>query len=488
MITLVDLSAIFWAGAQLWYIFVFSFLETTDEAQKAICQQTEQRFTNRFAIPVLCLFFLANIGVLIGQRLSITHGQWIAALNPFLLAHLVTQGHLGTYWIAREVLCCVALLLSLAAMFTKGRLPWLKDFMLWLQFVCALFLLAAITLSGNAATTNNDIVVYAVLIDFLHLTAASLWIGGMIYISVVYLSILKRYPMITRTRSLLRVLSHYSPLAFAGVGIMAISGPLNTTTRMSSLNQLLSTLYGRTLIVKVLVVGALLISSALHVLLIRPRLTRSLKEYDRATHTVQIEVGQQDSIPEMVQKPIADSKRKALERSIGQQTWTATTVMRWEPALGVLVLVCTSLLTVFSGTLQPATLPVPASQTIAQPETIPTQTISTKPFTTTAKTQDQKFQVKLSVNPNTFGTNTFTITILDNDGKVVPSSQVHVMLYITMLDMDMGTDRANLQPDGKGHFSTQADLGMGGNWRVRIEIRTTDTTLHNATVQFYTPF
>jgi hypothetical protein len=34
-----------------------------------------------------------------------------------------------------------------------------------------------------------------------------------------------------------------------------------------------------------------------------------------------------------------------------------------------------------------------------------------------------------------------------------------------MLDMDMGTDSLNLQPDGKGNFSARGDLSMGGNWQ-----------------------
>lgn len=483
MITLVDLAAIFWAGGQLWSIFVFPFIETTDEEQQAINRQTEQRFNDRFALPVLCLFLLANIGVLIGQTLGVTDGQLIPAMNPALLAGLVTQGHFGTYWIAREVLCIAAIALSIAGMLARGRVRGLTQLLPWLQFVITLFLLAAVTLSGHAAATNNDIVVYAVLIDFLHLTAAALWIGGMIYISVVYLPVLKRYPLLPRTRSLLTVLSHYSPLAFVGVGIMAITGPLNATTRMSGLNQLFSTIYGRALIVKVLLVGALLITSALHVLLMRPRLKRSLTDYDRATNTVQIGISLQDGELESTQKPVADSKQKILERSIGQQAWTLSNVVRWEPALGVLVLVCTGLLTVFSGTLQPIAPPASASQAVVQPMKIPA-----KPFTTTVKTKDQKFQVKLSVDPNHFGTNTFTTTILDQNGRVVPDSQVGVSLYTTMLDMDMGTDAVNLQPDGKGHFSAQGDLGMGGNWEIRIEIRTADTKLHGATIRLYTPF
>jgi len=54
--------------------------------------------------------------------------------------------------------------------------------------------------------------------------------------------------------------------------------------------------------------------------------------------------------------------------------------------------------------------------------------------------------------------------------------------------MDMGTDSVNLRPDGKGHFSSPGDLSMGGDWQIRIQIRTPDNTLHETKVKLFTPF
>jgi copper transport protein len=131
---------------------------------------------------------------------------------------------------------------------------------------------------------------------------------------------------------------------------------------------------------------------------------------------------------------------------------------------------------VFAGTLQP-TVANPAQQQ---------QTAPAKPFITTVKTTDNQFTINLTVSPNRFGTNVFTVSVLDSHGA--PDTRVGVSIYTTMLDMDMGTDTVNLQPDGKGHFSAQGDLSMSGNWKLRIEIRTVESTLHEATVQMLTPF
>src|SRR2546423_15061670 len=132
-------------------------------------------------------------------------------------------------------------------------------------------------------------------------------------------------------------------------------------------------------------------------------------------------------------------------------------------------------MTVFVGTLPPTAT--------AQPQ--PTGTA--RAFHTTVKTADGKFTIALTVNPNTAGPNVFTVSVIENStGK--PTTNVGVSLYTTHLDMDMGTDTVNLQPDGKDHFSAPGDLVMGGDWQIRIQIRTPENTLHEATVKVLTPY
>ncbi len=160
---------------------------------------------------------------------------------------------------------------------------------------------------------------------------------------------------------------------------------------------------------------------------------------------------------------------------MAKKTKRMTAILRWEPVLGVAVLVCVGLMNVFAGTLSPTAA--------AQPQ--PTGTA--KAYHTTVKTTDGKFTIALTVNPNTAGPNVFTVSVIENStGK--PTTDVGVSLYTTHLDMDMGTDTVNLQPDGKGHFSATGDLVMGGHWQLRIQVRTPDNTLHEATVKEPVPF
>ena len=166
---------------------------------------------------------------------------------------------------------------------------------------------------------------------------------------------------------------------------------------------------------------------------------------------------------------------KLREERLTRGTLRLMKILRWEPVLGVAVLVCVGLLNVFGGTLLPATT--------TQPQTV----VQSKPFNTSFQTRDDKFTVTLNINPNRFGMNVFTVSVVDNKTHT-PTTNVGVSLYTTMLDMDMGTDSINLLPDGKGHFSANGDLSMSGHWQVRIQIRTSDNTLHEAKVDFSTPF
>jgi len=116
----------------------------------------------------------------------------------------------------------------------------------------------------------------------------------------------------------------------------------------------------------------------------------------------------------------------------------------------------------------------------------PSQPTETAAFHTILKTTDGQFVVQFSVTPNRLGLNVFTVGVKDaSSGKPAPKMQTQ--LSTTMLDMDMGTDQVDLQPNGHGQYSAQGTLSMGGHWEIRILLRTPDATLHEASVTLDTP-
>lgn len=496
-ITLAEIAAIFWVGAQFWANFVLQPSAEKYQEEQGLNTQVERRFESRFSLPTLILLLLANLGVLYGQVLTLTGNNWSAALNWQLLSTQATSGRFGTYWSARVLVLFLALLLSLYMLVSRRRPRVVNATLPLVNLFLGVALFVAMTLSGHAAAVSALLLPYSVVADWLHLVASALWIGGMFYILLVYLPVLKARSLNERARSLLAVLPQYSPLAIAGVVLLSITGPLNATFHLTSLEQFFTTAYGRALVVKIALVGALLLTSAYHVVWLRPRMKREYQKYTYAKERLEKDRGGEERSGEATttsseDTSTAESRQKSSrllaqqvklrEGRLTRQTTLLERVLAWEPWLGVALLVCVGLMNVFAGTLT-------STSAAASPVSSGPSGSVTRPFVGTAKTSDGKYSVTLNISPNQFGTNVFTVqvTALSN-GKQLGANEAGVTVYTTMLDMAMGTDNVNLQPDGKGGFSGSGDLAMGGNWGIKVQVRTPDNTLHEASFKIYTPF
>jgi putative copper export protein/methionine-rich copper-binding protein CopC len=487
MVTLVDLGAIFWAAGLLWVNFVLQPVSERQREEQTLNWQVEQRFEQRFSLPVLLGLLLANLGVLYGQVLTLTGNNWTAALNMHLLLEQGTSGRFGTYWLMRMAVLLLAVLVSLAMLMWKQRPGAIKRALPLLNLFLASLLLLALTMSGHAAAVSSDVLPYSVIIDWLHLMAASLWIGGMLYILLIYLPVLNSRAHPERARSLLAVLPRYSVLAIAGVLLMSVTGPFTASFHLNSLDQLLTTAYGRTLVVKSALVGALLLTSAYHVLWLRPRMKKEYRKYTYARErqekaVARAEVLHRETEVQVSQKhggSLLAQQVKLREGRLAQRTSRLMRVLRWEPWLGVAVLLCVGLLNIFASTLTPA---------LAQPQTPPNGTAAGG-FHQSTQTSDSKYTVTLSISPNRFGTNVFAVQVIEiSTGKQLNANQVGVTVSTIMLDMDMGATSTDLQSDGKNGFRASIDFPMGGNWRIDVRLHTLDNTLHTASFKIYTPF
>lgn len=505
MVTLVELAATFWVGAQLWLNFVLPTSAEKHSEEQNLNTQIEQRFTRRFSLPTLVLLLLANLGVLYGQVLTLTGNNWSAALSFSLLSAQASSGRFGTYWLLRVGVILVALIVNIYMLLSKERPRLVEQALPLFNLFLGSVLFIAMTMSGHAAAVSDVLVPYSVVLDWLHLLGSALWVGGMVVILLLYLPLLKVRPSNERARSLLAILPQFSPLAIVGVAILAITGPLNTTFHLTSIDQFISTAYGRTLVIKILLVGGLFITSAYHVFWLRPRLKKEYLKYTYAKgrlermqaqassavveDTPEVVAGSAEGTSETASR--TDGRTASEQRMLAKQvklrgerltrkTNGMARVLRWEPWMGVAVIVCVGLLNVFAGTLTPAATPVPQNGT---------SSTASAPFNGTAQTSDGKYSVTLNVTPNRFGTNVFTVHVTNvQTGQPLGADQAGVTVYTTMLDMSMGTDSVDLQPDGKGGFSASGDLAMGGNWGLQVQVRTLDNTLHEASFKIYAPF
>jgi copper transport protein len=144
-------------------------------------------------------------------------------------------------------------------------LCWVSD-RLWLRWpalVLSLLLASGLSLSGHQATEPNGYP-FTRLADWLHLVAASVWVGGL---ATLALCVWPAAPELRR-----RAFLGFSRLAVVLVGVMVLAGAYLALVRLPELSDLWSTHYGHVLLVKVWIVAFALAWGGLHHFVVRPRL------------------------------------------------------------------------------------------------------------------------------------------------------------------------------------------------------------------------
>jgi copper transport protein len=211
MITLVELGAVFWVGASLWQLFVLGPSAEDHTHLEDTNRQVQQRYARRFALPTLLVLLLANLGVLAGQAITVTGGNWASAFAPTLLGSLVTSGRFGTFWLVRVIVILLALRLALYPWQLRQRPQRVNTLLSWAKLILGLGLFIAIAMSSHAAAVSPNVLIYALLADWLHLVAAALWVGGMFYIATSYVPVQRKFPIPEQAR-----LSPHCPTTLPG--------------------------------------------------------------------------------------------------------------------------------------------------------------------------------------------------------------------------------------------------------------------------------
>lgn len=134
---------------------------------------------------------------------------------------------------------------------------------LWLALALSLAVAAGFSLSGHSASEPNSSI-YSVTADWVHIAAASIWIGGLVMLAWVGW----RLDRDERIESFVR----FSRLATILVGVVLVAGVYLGLLRLTTPSDLWTTAYGRILSVKITLVAVALAWGAAHRLLVRPRL------------------------------------------------------------------------------------------------------------------------------------------------------------------------------------------------------------------------
>ena len=161
----------------------------------------------------------------------------------------------------------IAMTLGFALVAALVFLAWLTDrtVLLWPAFILALGFASGLSLSGHSAADAGASWKSQVA-DWAHLSAASLWIGGLIQLALVVWPLM---PDLRRDAFLA-----FSRLATVCVGVLLLAGIYLAILRLPQLNDLWTTSYGEILLVKIGLVSLAFAWGALHKLVAVPAVAR----------------------------------------------------------------------------------------------------------------------------------------------------------------------------------------------------------------------
>ena len=110
-----------------------------------------------------------------------------------------------------------------------------------------------------------------VIITWIHLTSAAIWVGGSLFIGAVLAPILKTmsYSLEERLQMMIRVGRRFNKIAIPSLIILIGTGIYNSYSFFNNFELLFSTSYGNLLTIKIILVMALIITYIIHVRIIR---------------------------------------------------------------------------------------------------------------------------------------------------------------------------------------------------------------------------
>ena len=216
--------------------------------------------------------------------LAISQAQTAGSLSPASFWSVVANSRFGYLLLSRDIL---AIALSVAIWNVhawnepSNRRRWLT-----LLFVIA----APIPYALNShASTGSIGTQTAIVADWLHLSAASLWIGGLMAVVAGFVA-LRRFSLEQRRAVYAEAIPRISTVAISSVIVLAITGFYASWLQIGNLSSLWHTTYGHTLIVKLALLVPLLILGGINLLIIGPRMKQGESVVRLFGRTVALEV------------------------------------------------------------------------------------------------------------------------------------------------------------------------------------------------------
>ncbi|MDR4985102.1 copper resistance protein [Bacillus cereus] len=179
--------------------------------------------------------------------------SWLEALDPFLLKETLQLSVFGYVWITQMALISMLMIVTYFAV----KREKLSSFKVW-SIPIVLFIGLLVMKAFNSHAYGLKFKEIAVIMDFLHLFAASLWVGGL---SSIILLLRKEDDKWTMYWDAIK---RFSPWATGAVIVILLTGLFNSTFFIPTIHSLFDTKYGLALLAKILLFVCMGILGIIH--------------------------------------------------------------------------------------------------------------------------------------------------------------------------------------------------------------------------------
>jgi copper transport protein len=254
----------------------------------------------------------------------------------------------------------------------------------------------------------------AIPVDWIHIAAGAVWIGGLIGLLVIAAS--------HRVAGLVRVVPRFSNVAFVSVLALIAAGIGNSLFHLPTLASLWETSYGKMVLIKIGVLAVAMLVASGNLLRNAPRLRAAERR------------------PDLVEGAASSLRR----------------LVSVEVVLVVGIIFCAALLTSLA----------PPSSALAQ---VGKAKATVGPGAVTRMVTENGYKVQLQIAPNRAAVdNSFAIKVT-KDGQ--PVTGARVTTGFSMLDMEMGTQSYNFRETAPGVYSRSSPaLVMVGHWGISFDV------------------
>ncbi len=386
----------------------------------------------------------AMLGAIVVQVLAQVvelSGSLVGIFAPELYGDILLQSQFGFFTILQLVLAVDGLVWLHSPEFRRS-------YSRYAEIAFGVALAITFVYGGHAGATT---LVWAPLVDLVHVFAEGVWVGGLFTLALVVLpDLAEQDPECNVTSQYLaKSVPAFSVPALASVGLLIVTGPLNATVRMTAFSQLWTTAYGIDLLIKIGLFLTMALISYDHAFRLRPRLAEQLAMAALPGKRAKSSAGKS-----VVARQLSARRRaQDLARAIA-------TRVRVEAGIGASVVVCAAFLAPLSVTLAPALAPSSAGQAMGV----------TIPVHMARASSDGSLFVTLNLDPGRSGANGVTVTV---KGTRSDSGQItQVFILANIVGATQGAKEIDLHPSGaSGTFGGQGDFPRSGQWNLTVEIR-----------------